>query len=123
MRGGALIVIVDGIVGRARKLIGITEKLGLEGWDWLDRLGQKTVEENGEKKPTASFMEEIIVGRPVFSFPNRPGGFRLRYGRARTTGLAAVGVHPAIMVVANDSCVLVCSSGWSYQVSQRRFVL
>ena len=101
LRGGALIVIVDGIVGRARKLIGITEKLGLEGWDWLDRLGQKSVEENGERKPTASFMEEIIVGRPVFGFPNRPGGFRLRYGRARTTGLAAVGVHPAIMVVAN----------------------
>jgi len=101
LRGGALIVLVDGIVGRARKLIGITEKLGLVGWDWLGRLGQKKVEENGKKKPTASFMEEIIVGRPVFSFPNRPGGFRLRYGRARTTGLAAVGVHPAIMIVAN----------------------
>ena len=101
LRGGALIVLVDGIVGRARKLIGITENLGLEGWDWLGRLGQKKVEDNGKKKPTASFMEEIIVGRPVFSFPNRPGGFRLRYGRARTTGLAAVGVHPAVMIVAN----------------------
>ena len=100
LRGGALIVVVDGIVGRAQKLIGITEKLSLPGWEWLAKLGKKKSEDNG-KKPTASFMEEIIVGRPVFSFPNAHGGFRLRYGRARTTGLAAVGVHPAIMVVAN----------------------
>jgi DNA polymerase II large subunit len=54
-----------------------------------------------KEKPTASFMEEIIVGRPVFSFPNRIGGFRLRYGRARTTGLAAVGIHPATMIILN----------------------
>ena len=46
-------------------------------------------------------MEEIIVGRPVFSFPGAVGGFRLRYGRARNTGLAASGVHPATMVVLN----------------------
>jgi DNA polymerase II large subunit len=87
LRGGALIVVVDGIVGRARKLCGICENIGIEGWDWLNRLGLKKTEENGdEKKPTAQFMEEIIVGRPVFSFPNAAGGFRLRYGRARTTG-------------------------------------
>ena len=45
------------------------------------------------------FMEEVIAGRPIFSFPSRQGGFRLRYGRARNTGLAAVGVHPATMMV------------------------
>ncbi|MBN2335037.1 DNA polymerase II large subunit [Candidatus Bathyarchaeota archaeon] len=102
LRGGALIVVVDGIVGRARKLCGICDKIGIDGWDWLDRLNQKKAD-NGEqkKKPTAAFMEEIIVGRPVFSFPNTPGGFRLRYGRARTTGLAACGIHPATMVTLN----------------------
>ncbi|MCW4035810.1 MAG: DNA polymerase II large subunit, partial [Candidatus Bathyarchaeota archaeon] len=92
VRGGALIVVVDGVVGRARKLCGICEKLGLDGWEWLNDLGKKTLEAESEApKPTASFMEEIIVGRPVFSFPGRVGGFRLRYGRARNTGLAAVG--------------------------------
>ena len=98
LRGGALIVVVDGIVGRAGKLLGICEKLNLDGWGWLSSLGHQYDE---AEEPTASFMEEIIVGRPVFSFPNRVGGFRLRYGRARTTGLAAVGVHPATMVVLN----------------------
>lgn len=102
LRGGALIVVVDGVVGRARKLCGICENIGIEGWDWLNKLGKKKTEENGEKKkPTAQFMEEIIVGRPVFGFPNAEGGFRLRYGRARTTGLAACGVHPATMITLN----------------------
>jgi len=40
----------------------------------------------------------VIAGRPVFSFPSRRGGFRLRYGKARNTGLAAVGIHPATML-------------------------
>jgi DNA polymerase II large subunit len=100
LRGGALIVVVDGIVGRARKLCGICEHIGIDGWDWLEKLNHKNTD-NGDNKPTAAFMEEIIVGRPVFSFPNTPGGFRLRYGRARTTGLAACGVHPATMVTLN----------------------
>ncbi|MCW4048583.1 MAG: DNA polymerase II large subunit [Candidatus Bathyarchaeota archaeon] len=101
LRGGALIVIVDGVVGRARKLQGICENIGIEGWDWLSRLGQKKSDNGEEKKTTAAFMEEIIVGRPVFSFPNTVGGFRLRYGRARTTGLAACGIHPATMIALN----------------------
>ena len=41
-------------------------------------------------------------GRPIFSFPQfqgGQGGFRLRYGRARNTGLAAIGFHPSTMIV------------------------
>ena len=103
LRGGALIVVVDGIVGRARKLCGICENIGIDGWSWLNKIGQKKSNENGDikEKPNAQFMEEIIVGRPVFSFPNTVGGFRLRYGRARTTGLAACGIHPATMITLN----------------------
>jgi DNA polymerase II large subunit len=97
VRGGALIVVVDGVVGRARQLCGICDKIGIVGWDWLNKIGHK----KEEKKPSASFMEEIIVGRPVFAFPNTPGGFRLRYGRARTTGLAACGIHPSTMIILN----------------------
>jgi len=44
LRGGALIVVVDGVVGRALKLCGICEKLGLDGWEWLRRLGDKASE-------------------------------------------------------------------------------
>lgn len=93
VRGGALRVVNDGVVGRSAKVWTIVEKLGIEGWDWLRRIREI------EEKKTAGFMEDVIAGRPIFSFPSRRGGFRLRYGRARNTGLAAVGVHPATMMV------------------------
>jgi DNA polymerase II large subunit len=93
VRGGALRVVNDGIVGRASKVWAIVEKLGIQGWDWL-----KEIRKMSEKK-SAGFMDDIVAGRPIFSFPAKRGGFRLRYGRARNTGLTAVGIHPATMLV------------------------
>ncbi|MEM3616736.1 MAG: DNA polymerase II large subunit [Candidatus Bathyarchaeia archaeon] len=93
VRGGALRVVNDGVVGRASKVWAIVEKLGIQGWDWL-----KEIRKMSEKK-SAGFMDDIVAGRPIFSFPGKRGGFRLRYGRARNTGLTAVGVHPATMLV------------------------
>jgi len=93
VRGGALRVVNDGVVGRSSKVWTIIEKLGIQGWDWL-----KEIHQISEKK-SAGFMDDVIAGRPIFSFPSRRGGFRLRYGRARNTGLAAVGIHPATMLV------------------------
>ena len=96
VRGGALRVVNDGIVGRAQKVLTIVEKLGFQGWDWLGDLNRKS------EKKSSGFMDDVIAGRPVFSFPSRRGGFRLRYGRARNTGLAAVGIHPATMLVLDS---------------------
>jgi DNA polymerase II large subunit len=93
VRGGALRVVNDGIVGRAPKVLTIIEKLGFQGWDWLREFRKKS------EKKSAGFMDDVIAGRPIFSFPSRRGGFRLRYGRSRNTGLAAVGIHPATMLV------------------------
>lgn len=96
VRGGALRVVNDGVVGRSAKVWTIVEKLGIEGWDWLKNVRRI------EQKKNAGFMEDVIAGRPIFSFPSRRGGFRLRYGRSRNTGLAAVGVHPATMMVLQN---------------------
>ncbi len=93
VRGGALRVVNDGIVGRALKVLTIIEKLGFQGWDWLRELKKKS------EKKSAGFMDDVIAGRPIFSFPSRRGGFRLRYGRSRNTGLSGVGIHPATMLV------------------------
>lgn len=99
VRGGALRVVNDGVVGRSQKVLKIVEDIGIEGWAWLRKI-QK------EKKPSQNtahmYMEDIIAGRPIFSFPDRSGGFRLRYGRSRNMGLAALGVHPATMVILNN---------------------
>jgi len=94
VRGGALRVVNDGIAGRSSKVWAVIEKLGIQGWDWL-----KEIHQTSNKEKSAGFMKDIIAGRPVFSFPSRRGGFRLKYGRARNTGLGAVGIHPATMHV------------------------
>ena len=96
VRGGALRVINDGIVGRSAKVLTIIQKLKIDGWEWLGDLKEFS------KKKKAGFMEDVIAGRPIFSFPSRTGGFRLRYGRSRNTGLAAVGIHPATMMVVQN---------------------
>jgi DNA polymerase II large subunit len=100
VRGGALRVVNDGVIGRATKVFTIIEKLGIEGWDWLKSIGNVKGVEEREKR--AGFMEDVIAGRPIFSFPSQPNGFRLRYGRARNTGLAAVGIHPLTMMVLDQ---------------------
>jgi DNA polymerase II large subunit len=96
VRGGALRVVNDGIVGRAPKVLTIIEKLGFQGWDWLGEFRNKS------EKKSSGFMDDVIAGRPIFSFPSRRGGFRLRYGRSRNTGLSAVGIHPATMLVVEN---------------------
>ena len=100
VRGGALRVVNDGIIGRAAKVSTIVEKIGMESWNWLKSVGEAKGAEN--EKKIAGFMEDIIAGRPVFSFPSHQSGFRLRYGRARNTGLAAIGINPLTMSVLNQ---------------------
>jgi len=96
VRGGALRVVNDGIIGRSAKVLAVVEDMGIQGWDWLRDI------RSIEMKKTAGFMEDVPAGRPILSFPSRSGGFRLRYGRARNTGLAAVGLHPLTMSVLKN---------------------
>ena len=51
----------------------------------------------GESYP--KYLQDSVGGRPVLAHPGHPGGFRLVYGRSRTTGLAACAVNPATMVI------------------------
>lgn len=104
VRGGALRVVNDGILGRAGKVWKIIEELGIEGWDWLRRTRELKAE-GATEAAEFMYMEDVVAGRPIFSFPSESGlagGFRLRYGRSRNTGLAALGIHPATMVVLQD---------------------
>ncbi len=104
LRGGACLVIAEGLCLKAPKIIKHVKKLKLKGWDFLDIFVNKgkVSEEKIENKipeiiPSAKYIGEVIAGRPVFSHPSRKGGFRLRYGRARTGGLASTAINPASM--------------------------
>jgi DNA polymerase II large subunit len=99
VRGGIALVSAEGIALKRPKLKKHVSKLKISGWEWLDSLadGKK---EGGDSTP--KFLRDLIAGRPVFSHPSRPGGFRLRYGRARNTGLAAAGINPATMLLLGE---------------------
>ena len=105
IRQGVLLVIAEGLCLKAPKIKKHTDRLGVEGWDFIDVLASKGEDANTSEsktkqrqvKPDSRYMGDIIAGRPVFGEPSKPGGFRLRYGRSRTTGLAAAGLNPASM--------------------------
>jgi DNA polymerase II large subunit len=106
VRGGALRVLNDGVIGRAHKLAKILKELQLTGWEWLPELKGGKQQSSGETEKVGAHFEEVISGRPVISSPNTRGGLRIRYGRAMNTGLSTVGIHPAIPALL-DNCVVV----------------
>jgi DNA polymerase II large subunit len=103
VRGGALRVMNDGLIGRSRKLLKLVETLKLDGWQWLKEL--KGAIQTGDDDAAHHRMSEVITGRPVLSMTKKIGGFRLRYGRCCNTGFATVGVHPAVPALLNYAIV------------------
>src|SRR5213594_999605 len=99
VRGGALRVMNDGLIGRSRKLLKIVETLKIEGWDWLKNL--EGAIQTPEDDTISHRMTEVITGRPVLSMQKKIGGFRLRYGRSCNTGFATIGIHPTVTILLN----------------------
>jgi len=89
LRGGALRIINDGIIGRVKKFESIINKLNISGWSWISRIEVESTK--------SEYLKEVLIGRPFFSSSESFGGFRIRYGRARNTGLMAMGIHPMAM--------------------------
>jgi DNA polymerase II large subunit len=104
VRGGALRVMNDGLIGRSRKLLKIVETLNLNGWNWLKKL-QGAIQ-TGNDDAANHRMSEVITGRPVLSMSKKIGGFRLRYGRCYNTGLATIGIHPVVPILLNYAIVV-----------------
>jgi len=102
VRGGMALVIAEGIALKAPKLRKHVEKLKIDGWEWLSHFNVTKGEEEDKLAPKDKYLRDLIAGRPVFSYPSRPGGFRLRYGRGRNTGFAAAGISPATMVLMDN---------------------
>ncbi len=111
IRSGFALVIGEGLAQKAPKIFGRIEKLRkkgfrLESWDWLEKFVkmQKQLKEEragSSKRTGATYIQDLVAGRPVFAHPSRSGAFRLRYGRARNTGYSTLAVHPATMAITN----------------------
>ncbi|HYB07750.1 MAG TPA: DNA polymerase II large subunit [Nitrososphaerales archaeon] len=96
LRGGALRVLNDGVIGRANKLSKKLASLNISGWEFLGQLKGATQQSTNETEKAGAHFEEVISGRAVLSMPRSKGGFRLRYGRSMNTGLSTIGIHPAV---------------------------
>ncbi len=64
--------------------------------------GSTKESENVKIKPDWTYLKDLAAGRPVFAYPQREGGFRLRYGRSRTSGFSMNAIHPSTMTISND---------------------
>ena len=87
------------------------EEMGMEQWAFLEKFIkiQKKAAAKGEKAehahgitPNYTYIADLVAGRPVFGHPLRPGGFRLRYGRSRISGMSGQSLHPATTIIANE---------------------
>ena len=126
VRGGMCLVIGECLIQKAPKVNKRMEEwgksFGMDEWlflsDFLDLQKKKKAESGGgeEKKeddsstkedkpklpPNYTFIQDIVAGRPVFTFPMRKGGFRLRYGRSRTSGFASCSISTPTLEILDD---------------------
>ncbi|MCK4492335.1 MAG: hypothetical protein KAU03_06900, partial [Candidatus Altiarchaeales archaeon] len=106
IRGGACLVIAEGMAQKAPKIMKHATAMGLD-WSWLGTVGKgkaeaKEEDVSGDVKPLSGFMSEVVGGRPIFASPSAKGAFRLRYGRDRASGIAAKSIHPATMLLLDE---------------------
>ena len=85
VRGGACLVVAEGLCQKAAKIKKHVDKLGLKGWDFLDEYlkGKGTSTSSNEErvlKPSNKYLKDMLAGRPIFGYPSKVGAFRLRYG-------------------------------------------
>ncbi len=114
IRGGVCLVLAEGLAQKSPKLWKRLESwgdnMGMQDWQFLGdfiklqkeiKSRKKTTEATNEKKekisPNFTFIADTVAGRPILTYPMRVGGFRLRYGRGRTTGFSAAAINPAVM--------------------------
>jgi DNA polymerase II large subunit len=116
IRGGVALVLAEGLCQKAPKLWKRLSKWGKDfdlSWDFLPEFldlkekihASHTVSSDADKKDEKTvkanntFIMDLVAGRPILTHPLAKGGFRLRYGRNRTSGFSACGLHPATLSV------------------------
>lgn len=112
IRSGPCLVLGECVAQKAAKVWNQIKKWGndfsLDEWNFLQDFVQLQKEMKAKEKtakkgivPIYTFIEDLVAGRPVLTHPLATGGFRLRYGRCRTSGYSACAIHPATMVILN----------------------
>jgi len=108
IRGGMCLTFSEGLAQKAAKgwrLLKSVKDRGFvsTGFDWLpEYLELHKKRESGKSGDVvATYIKDLVAGRPVYGHPSKSGGFRFRYGRSRVAGFSAVSIHPATMGISN----------------------
>lgn len=108
IRGGMCLTFSEGLAQKAAKgwrLLKSVKDRGFvsTGFDWLPEYLEihKKRESGGKGDVVATYIKDLVAGRPVYGHPSKSGGFRFRYGRSRVAGFSAVSIHPATMGISN----------------------
>tara|TARA_Y100000310_G_scaffold345517_1_gene465876 strand:- start:188 stop:3637 length:3450 start_codon:yes stop_codon:yes gene_type:complete len=101
VREGSVLVMCEGLVLKAPKIMKYVKELGLNGWDWLNTFISNKDDEDNIVQANDKYLHDVLAGRPIIGEPMKVGGYRLRYGRSRLGGLATTSIHPATMKALN----------------------
>jgi DNA polymerase II large subunit len=114
IRGGMCLVLAEGVAQKAPKLWKRLSKWKEDfdlDWNFLEPFleiqkkikSKDQVKEKKEKiSPNYTYIADLVAGRPVLGYPMKPGSFRLRYGRTRTSGYSSAALNPATMWLLNN---------------------
>ena len=117
IRNGPCLVLGEGLAQKAPKMwknmFKWKDEFGLKHWDYINdfitlqkkiRSKGKEVKKDDTRKvsPDYNYIKDLVAGRPILTHPMRVGGFRLRYGRSRISGLSSMAMHPATMILLDD---------------------
>jgi len=116
IRGGFCLVMGECLAQKAAKVSAQLSRWGkdfeMDDWEFIHEFVklQKKIKsgKQAESKSDSiisadyTFIKDLAAGRPVLTYPGQYGGFRLRYGRGRNTGLSSAAIHPVTMKVLDD---------------------
>ncbi|MFW6285859.1 MAG: hypothetical protein ACOC16_01675 [Nanoarchaeota archaeon] len=121
IRGGMCLIVAECIIQKAPKIYKRINEWGsdfsMQKWLFLkdflnlqkkiksesnNSLNINTLEKFNKILPNYNILKDVIAGRPVFSFPMKKGGFRLRYGRNRVSGFASSSISSATYEILDN---------------------
>jgi len=96
------LVVAEGLALKALWVMRTAKDLGLN-WDFLEKIVKvEKTQTKIEVKPNKSYLDRLAAGRPIIAYPSTWGGFRLRYGKGRNTGIMAKAINPATMILLDE---------------------
>ena len=115
IRNGVCLVIGECLCSKAPKLwkqlSSWGNDFGMGHWNFLEdfvklqkrlRAAGSVKDESIKLTPDYNFIRDIVAGRPILTYPMTVGGFRLRYGRTRTSGFSSDAISPATMAILDN---------------------